>query len=427
MIQKNTVFTISLYALATLLALTLHSSPIQAAGPYGDSAHGDSVDGVERTGVPSPPYVTGNCTHCHEQHASLEGSEPAPTSGSPSPYALFAGFNTASLTSYNQSDNFCFYCHTGSGSLQTGGISNQDYATTFGSSTPILTAGIFEAFNLYSYHNLYDISVFSKIQFPSHFSSATNPCMACHNPHRAKRNRSDPGDPTLAAISRPESLGSHDSLWGDDDGTNNTTNERMDSYNYQPPLVSSNTYEPGGTLTADSSLTPDYNTFCTDCHNATNTIYSTALGRNLKKIDWNNEKHGKGNADGDIYVDSPYTPGSGSMSYVLACTDCHEPHGSANIFLIRQEVNGGILGGSITAEQSFDWRYLCARCHNDSNQNIHHLNFTFYTDEQPYIRGAPCGACHGGYFQGKIPCSNCHFHGSQVTDADNAPTTRRTF
>jgi len=86
---------------------------------------------------------------------------------------------------------------------------------------------------------------------------------------------------------------------------------------------------------------PDYNEFCTDCHNSSNTIYSTTLGRNLRTIDWNSEKHGKGNADSYIMVDSPYTAGSCSLGYILACTDCHEPHGSSNDFLIRTDVNGG--------------------------------------------------------------------------------------
>ena len=55
----------------------------------------------------------------------------------------------------------------------------------------------------------------------------------------------------------------------------------MDSYDYQPPIVSlTGTYEPGGTITEVSSLTPDYNAFCEDCHNSTYTNIWTAKGLN---------------------------------------------------------------------------------------------------------------------------------------------------
>lgn len=71
---------------ATLLALLIlswifypeHSS----SGPYiDDSAHGSSEYGVKRnaTGFPSD-YARGLCAHCHEQHASIGGAEPAPNS-----------------------------------------------------------------------------------------------------------------------------------------------------------------------------------------------------------------------------------------------------------------------------------------------------------------------------------------------------------
>jgi predicted CXXCH cytochrome family protein len=50
---------------------TCHTSKSLA---YGRSAHGQPDYGVLRTGLPG--YERGGCAHCHEQHASINGTEP---------------------------------------------------------------------------------------------------------------------------------------------------------------------------------------------------------------------------------------------------------------------------------------------------------------------------------------------------------------
>ncbi|MBN2331567.1 MAG: hypothetical protein JXO50_00510 [Deltaproteobacteria bacterium] len=446
MAHKHAEFWIFFCSLATFLNIAIITTPV-AAGPYADSAHGHATAGVRRTGVAIPPYCIGNCVHCHEQHASIDGSEPSPPAllNGPSPYALFADTFDTTITAnpYNQNDNFCFYCHTGSGSLQSGGITNEDYATTFGSSTVGTPAGILEAFNLDTYHNLYDLWDFSQTQFSSYFTSDTNPCLACHNPHLAKRNCSDPDDPTLAAISRPTD---HNSLWGAD------ASERMDNYDYQPPVISlAPSYEPGGTATEDSSLTPDFVTFCSDCHNTSTTITSTPLGRNLYHLDWSSsgDKHGINPATGSTSRDivAPYEAlYADQTNYTLSCLDCHEAHGSPNSFLVRRAVNGKppnadiifsatppdnqdiILSakGLITVGTNPTMDGLCVSCHISSNSNIHHLNA-----DAPYLQKS-CAFCHGAGGVDKILCEQCHFHGSTVfIPADESKTgianTRKTF
>lgn len=441
------------------------------AGDYLLSAHGDSSAGVNRSSLSG--YSVGNCAHCHEQHASVNSAEPSPTSGAPSAYALFAdNFATsATTTPYSESDNFCFYCHTNSSSLQVGGISNLDYATTFGSSTTGSPTGIFEAFNLNSYHNLNDIAIFSEPNF-SYFTSSSNPCTGCHNPHIAKRNKANVSDPSYTAISRPTD---HDNLWGDDLGTNATDTERMswsilDDNDYQPPYVTpGSTYEPGG-IPEDSTKTPDYNTFCIDCHNTSDTIGSTSLGRNLFEIDWwttgDPDKHGSDPADvsrdtGNPYASSVALPND---NYLLSCLDCHEPHGSPNSFLIRQSVNGSGSDDSIiftdpdlydpidslddytldgtTCNLALDtgpgtppMGLLCGKCHPDTEKIVHHD-----ADDGPYIKSKSSGntftdgcGCHNGDTPiTKISCEQCHFHGSIVyipaeLSRTGVEETRKTF
>ncbi len=78
-----------------MLALLTTPTAQVTAGTYLDSAHGGNWSdpsritgqGAKRTELTD--YAAGNCAHCHEQHASIGGSEPGPINGSPSAHLLF--------------------------------------------------------------------------------------------------------------------------------------------------------------------------------------------------------------------------------------------------------------------------------------------------------------------------------------------------
>lgn len=411
-----------------VLGLNLLSGPETPlyAGDYLNSAHGSSTYGVNRPAMTSggTPYTTGNCAHCHEQHASLAGTEPAPVDGGPSEFALFTrNFNTGAVDgSYIDSDNFCFNCHSNTGSVQT--VVNADYGTTFGGGaggTP--PQSIKEAFNQASFHNLNDIHTFvdgENTLFPW-YNSYSNPCNGCHNPHLAKRNYTDFTAPLSSAIAKPSD---HFNPWGE--------TQLMSAYaGYESPYSSttSQTREPDGSSTTDGSKTPDYTSFCTDCHNTATTIYSTTLGRNLIQIDWSSsgDKHGTVPYDGGLDMQEPYaTANSTNSNFVLSCLDCHEPHGSPNIMLLRQRVNGGQLNANITTLD--DTGNFCRQCHLDDDaanggsvnswEYIHHQS-----SDRPYQQ-KQCGWCHSNGGGGSpIPCGDCHMHG--MTDPKG--TGRKTF
>lgn len=80
-----------------------------AAGPYLNSAHGNATTGVDRASLPNT-YSTGNCAHCHEQHASIGGSEPVPVKipTGPSNYLLLDALDNVG------GNAACDYCHNGS-------------------------------------------------------------------------------------------------------------------------------------------------------------------------------------------------------------------------------------------------------------------------------------------------------------------------
>lgn len=260
-----------------ILLIAIYSSPV-SAGPYLNSAHGNSAYGVNRSATASV-YGEGNCAHCHEQHASINGSEPAPAGGAPSTYLLFADNYTS------QSDDFCYNCHKGVGSVQVSfDRTNYNYSYWFGGDTVNNTTpdNIYDAFNPVSgsSHNLQDILTFVKTQWPDTFKDESNPCNACHNPHIAQR-----GYPIVLPTDR-------DNVWGDEAGEMMSDFAAAHGGTYQAPYRynSTTTYEPDGSATQDGSNLPDYVTFCSVCHNANNTIWSTSLASNLKPIDWTQVK-----------------------------------------------------------------------------------------------------------------------------------------
>ncbi|MCK4470034.1 MAG: hypothetical protein KAU60_16985 [Desulfobacterales bacterium] len=368
-----------------LITLMFLGSGLAYAGTYRDSAHGNSVDGaaigygVYRSSTSQ--YEEGHCAHCHEQHASIGGSEPDPDSGGTGSYSDEYHHLLFRKSYTSQTDTICYDCH-GTGTAYTSGITNYSYSKNFGGNNANYDSNIKDAFGhtiAGSSHYLpnivtqiLDVTTLKTAgnqawQLKSNSDPSLNPrnpCDACHNPHLAKRSCNLPGsyDPTKSAISRPSN---HNNLWGDDD------TERMDDYpgTYQAPYwYNSTNYEPYSTNTIQTgSNLPDYVTFCTDCHNTYNTINTTNPrypGTSpLTKIDWSSstgDVHGQRNSTAKK-LRPPYS----STNKVLSCLDCHEPHGSmTNIFLLRTEING-VAGVSVPDTSDASWQNLCfGKCHN---------------------------------------------------------------
>ncbi len=408
---------------------------------YTISAHGDSDYGADRSSLSSFGYSTGNCAHCHEQHASIGGSEPAPVGGAPSIYALFY------TNHVSQTDNFCFKCHTDLSSLQSGGLVNRSYSYRAGGYTSDTLDDILEAFTnppSISSHNLGSIRTFLAAQSWG-YTTDSNPCGGCHNPHRAQKDPHTSGSRGWP-VSRPSQHSADNNewgLWGDNISDNTpygASTERMSNYvgalKYQAPYrVGGTTYEPDGSTTQDGSNLIDYATFCQDCHSSSMTSY----GLPNTPINWaTGDKHGKTGADNTISVDNPYS-NTFVGQYVLACTDCHEPHGAPNVMLIREEVNGGTLSTISTltpvdctptyAAGNKYLGYLCNRCHkDDADAGVGSVNEWCYihheSPDNPYNLGM-CGGCHASTSGGGsascsnrdasvIDCNCCHYHGSSA-------------
>jgi hypothetical protein len=177
-----------------------------------------------------------------------------------------------------------------------------------------------------------------------------DPCSGCHNPHRTTRDYP-------ASLADGHANPSTWDVWGDESG------EKMADYVsglgliYQPP------YSAGGGYERDADTQPDYNTLCLKCHSTSHT--STRHG-GVNAVDWSTSYHGKAAAsDGSFGNLKPPYDEANRGNYVLCCTDCHEPHGSTNSFLLRKTVNGvsALPAGDGSSQAGGRWYYWCSACH----------------------------------------------------------------
>lgn len=418
-------FRMTLFIAAALLVWALGCGGPGTALGYTNSAHGDDTSGVFRQpesvdfplGVDCMQWpgetcvdTEGSCAHCHD---TFDPDFCGVTS-----LMLFAPLDYDS-----QWDSFCISCHKGpSISYQVDMPNQYTYSVNHGGAPTGCPANIRGSFRFVkedgtqrsqcnstvgSSHFLDDIrdALAGNWGFDTNPANI-NPCDACHNPHIATQEY---------PCSRPSS---HWNVWGDESG------EKMSDYatggyylNYYPPykypfplgsdppesvvgLPPPQTHEWGPASEYWTPDTPDYVTLCLDCHQ--DQQYSTRLSRNLLAIDWSStagtpsacttgDRHGKKGEPGaaDPYYGfrtEPYgsgTAGTWTEYQVVMCTDCHDPHGSPNEFLLRTCVNGKddiVVGGP------GQWLDFCTACH--------YLTYgTHYHGDGP--TSDRCPDCHG--------------------------------
>jgi predicted CXXCH cytochrome family protein len=318
--------------------------------PSGTSATADPQFYTNSNDYETSGHKNKLCTECHDIHGTVSGA--------------YAGMTKASKQS------LCYQCHT-QGVVQNNSISGASLADD-----------IQQAFGLTTKHVLGTSVTISG-------SSYTLECVSCHNVHvvTGKYWEADQGKSPLTRFNN------NTDVWGTSSG------QKMSDFAgpgiYQTPAGDTFT---GGQL-------PDYPTFCSDCHNSTNTIFSPSPARQLEKFDWHKERHGGYVAQPN---DAPYTafaaPYQDSQlgNYTLSCTDCHEAHGSTNSYNIRTVVNNT----AVTVTGNNNVNNLCHACHTNLD-NIHH-----------YIAGGSCAlSCHS--HAGSVYCTDCHHHGD--TPSDNVP------
>ena len=362
----------TIFIVGIVLVWLLSFGGVAIADVYSDSAHGNTSDGVNRSTAvcenwPGGVCSTGSCAHCHDTYdESICGVNPL---------MMFAPNNPTS-----QTDNFCFQCHKGTGSVQVDGIINNDYGATFGGGTAMFTS-IYDAFNpsgtYSSSHDLVDLQAYARGRaWGSWMTADTNACLVCHDHHFSQKNfpvQASPDGGVYTAVRRGNDVTSNPGdLWGDEpysvSGRDEMMSDWASGYIYQAPLRGDSGYEPGpsGSTIQDGSNLPNFVDACAEtCHSQDINAETGPIA-----VNWSTSMHGKGvadNAPGDWgWLKSPYSEASRG-DYVLSCTDCHETHGSSNATLLRTTVNG--VSGLTTGDKGCNypdggyWYYWCQACH----------------------------------------------------------------
>jgi len=327
--------------------------------------HCHSWDASEGTVAVSPPhfYTTSAayeasahgaelCTDCHDVHAAT-GS--------------YAGMTRAN------NENLCYQCHK---DPAQGGVENDAL------SGPGLADDVQQALAMPYKHDL-------GASFTRDGNTYTLQCTTCHNVHIVTGKYWD-ADQTKSPLTR---VSNNTSLWGASPG------QKIADY------AAAGTYQAPNGDPFGGDVLPDYVTFCTDCHNDSNVIYSVSLARDLRTFDWQDDKHGRlGAQHSNTSLLPPY--GGGLLgTYVLSCTDCHEAHGSTNNYALRTRVNDGevtVTGfGYGDGGAGREWDSLCSKCHTGIS-DFHHW---YYRNT-----ATACSDCHFAHGTPYRNCADCHSH-----------------
>jgi predicted CXXCH cytochrome family protein len=310
------------------------------------------------------------CTECHEVHGAAPGQE--------------AEGQYPGMTKGNQ-ETLCYQCHTdpGSGGIQNAAISGTDLADD-----------IEQAFSMTVKHDF-------GTPFTVDDKTYSLECVSCHNVHIITGKYWE-ADLNKSPVTRfPPGDAANLETWGDEAG------EKMDDY----AIAGDGTYRTPKSDTFSGSQLPDYDTFCLDCH------AQPATGHTNFGINWTGDAHGTRSADApagggvcpnwygcgkaegwdgdDCVAADPadcwpvITRGKGDQlfsrkpynhdervagaNFTLACSDCHEAHGSNEVSMLRTNPNGGT--GTVI------WNTMCNNCH------------YYYSD---WHAGMSCGtaSCH---------------------------------
>jgi len=353
------------------------------------------------------PNEVNTCMWCHSSGSGLASTETSDEVGDPLAVSGMSVWTSATPTV----DATCMTCHKNvvlsgkapQGLLRVNGVSTgqQVCYQCHGASTTLP----------YGDMTGFEGSGHSKVPLPA--SGSEIACSTCHESHRSRNegmtkyagymqcmqchtsSASNPDEPDLwSGLTASEDSDSRHPLLPQDQ----LTGARMQCQNCHNthatnsanPLVDPHDPSPQGTWTVSRT---DEKAFCFRCHDgeplptaaetapwagAVAARSNAATVTNLSSA-YNTNVHGFNSASGATTTTAHLRADMGyAYAAVLECRACHDPHGGANNFALRQTVtsaDGGksvtgllvtkIPAGSVTTTSpvGYDLRFFCASCH----------------------------------------------------------------
>jgi hypothetical protein len=369
---------------ASCHALPAGSWPGLAA--YSASAHG-SITGSGNV-YPGTGYDATSCMNCHDPHGVRDAS-----SATLAPFSrllrVWAGAGTAPNTTSARSNEEQL-CYGGGAGCHAFSNAKPD---SYGSPGPIggilerFTSGTATATSPASGHRAntrHDIGFQDQTAYNA---GARIECVNCHNPHTDATTFQENVRSWLAQPSNRQA---------------------PFTVRYRPTnAYQARGYAAGADLDPTFGQTmPDFVAFCLDCHDNTSvadwpsgvapgstpgTNHPLNIGLAYLGIGGvAQDKHGALPYEGTYgalrypYFGTPGQSGRPSFAYAaMPCTDCHDPHGSRNLYHLKEtiRIDGVTLGSDIvlTGDQ---WYRFCLTCH---VLNAAHPAVT---------ETSACGGCH---------------------------------
>lgn len=290
-------------------------------------------------------YKGGECTQCHEPHASFGGSEPAPVNGTPDPYLLMR-YGT-SVTNYAE---LCWYCH--------------ESMNLNGNPTGYGYWGFYQGKNVYQASSHYNppagsfywpgtsgdpVNIWPRKNRSGLPTGNLGSCLNCHTPH---------------GIKSPDATGAFDTTSPDGTGGAPASRQTVASGN---PSVTADYLIPRQLIAWEETL-------CERCHDAS--------GPSTKNIqdEINKRATGSGHPVDDTTLAGRHVA-SESLPITtkhVECYDCHNPHavkaptgvlgdgdGGRVKGMKYVDINGTVQNPATGAPQPYVYQ-VCFKCHGNS-------------------------------------------------------------
>ncbi len=357
-----------------LISLMFLGSGFAYAGDYANSAHGHTTSGVDRTTIDAKydDYTPGNCAHCHEAHASLDGAEPTPVKPGPDEVLLF-----------DYEEDLCETCHDGDPAADNIKAQIDKDATT---------DSTYYAHPTDDYSGRHSVSESKTTDMaPGDYATRHAECVDCHNPHAVESTVHTQGTNAVSSTSPIYKVS----------GVSPPSTAA-----WSTPSAVSYTEKPTST-----GISYEYE-LCFKCHSNWTTQPGTqtniALQFNPANASYHSvEDTGKASAYG-TYVST------WDKDDLMYCSDCHGsetssdpagPHGSTIDHILKGEYDRN------TGKSGLDTSdHLCFICHDYQTYKADGTNSTgsgFAKDQMGEYVNYHTNQKHGSG-KGDVVCMDCH-------------------